>query len=37
VIAKALFQEDDTIRMWHRVFEQVRIKALGNFGYEGES
>src|ERR1700736_5692572 len=33
-IAKVLFLDDDTIRTWHRLYEEEGIEGLGSFGYE---
>jgi transposase len=34
-VAKVLFLDDDTIRTWHRLYEQDGIEGLASFGYEG--
>jgi transposase len=36
-IAKVLFLDDDTIRTWHRLYEQDGIEGLASFGYEGSA
>ena len=36
-VAEALLLDDDTVRNWHRVFEQGGIEALKSFGNEGSS
>jgi len=36
-IAKVLFLDDDTIRTWHRLYEEEGIEGLASFGYEGSS
>jgi transposase len=37
VIAKVLFLDDDTIRTWHRLYEEDGIEGLASFGYEGSA
>jgi len=34
-IAKVLLLDDDTIRTWHRLYEEDGIEGLAGFGYEG--
>ena len=34
-IAKVLFLDDDTIRTWHRLYQEDGIDGLASFGYEG--
>jgi transposase len=34
-VAKVLLLDDDTIRTWHRLYEEDGIEGLANFGYEG--
>jgi transposase len=36
-IAQVLFLDDDTIRTWHRLYEQDGIEGLTSFGYEGSA
>jgi transposase len=36
-IAKVLFLDDDTIRTWHRLYEEDGIDGLASFGYEGSA
>ena len=36
-IAKVLFLDDDTIRTWHRLYEEDGIEGLASFGYEGSA
>jgi transposase len=36
-IAKVLLLDDDTIRTWHRLYEEDGIEAPTNFGYEGSA
>ena len=36
-IAKVLLLDDDTIRTWHRLYEEDGIEGLTNFGYEGSA
>jgi transposase len=36
-IAKVLFVDDDTIRTWHRLYEEDGIEGLASFGYEGSA
>ena len=36
-IAKVLLLDDDTIRTWHRLYEEDGIEGLTNFGYEGST
>ena len=35
VVAKALYLDDDTIRTWHRLYQEDGIEGLASFGYEG--
>ena len=34
VVAKALLLDDDTVRAWHRLYEDEGIEGLAGFGYE---
>jgi transposase len=34
-IANVLFLDDDTIRTWHRLYQQEGIEGLAGFGHEG--
>jgi transposase len=34
-IAEVLLLDDDTIRTWHRLYEEDGIEGLASFGYEG--
>jgi transposase len=34
-IAKVLLLDDDTVRTWHRLYEEDGIEGLASFGYEG--
>jgi len=34
-VAKVLLLDDDTIRTWHRLYEEEGIEGLASFGYEG--
>jgi transposase len=36
-IAKVLLLDDDTIRTWHRLYEEDGIEGLAGFGYEGSA
>ncbi len=36
-VATALLLDDDTIRTWHRLYEEDGIEGLAGFGYEGSS
>ncbi len=36
-IAKVLLIDDDTVRTWHRLYEEDGIEGLGSFGYEGSA
>ena len=36
-VAKVLLFDDDTIRTWHRLYEEEGIEGLANFGYEGSA
>ena len=36
-VAKVLFLDDDTIRTWHRLYEEEGIEGLASFGYEGSA
>jgi transposase len=36
-VAKVLLLDDDTIRTWHRLFEEDGIEGLASFGYEGSA
>src|ERR1700723_3098239 len=35
VVAKVLYLDDDTIRTWHRRYQEDGIEGLASFGYEG--
>jgi len=35
VVAKVLYLDDDTIRTWHRLYQEDGIEGLASFGYEG--
>ena|ERR1700693_5525097 len=37
VIAKVLFLDDDTIRTWHRLYQEEGIEGLAGFGHEGSA
>ena len=34
-VAKVLYLDDDTIRTWHRLYQEEGIEGLASFGYEG--
>ena len=34
-VAKVLYLDDDTVRTWHRVYQEDGIEGLASFGYEG--
>ena len=34
-VAKVLDLDDDTIRTWHRLYQEDGIEGLASFGYEG--
>ena len=36
-VAKALLLDDDTVRDWHRAYEQGGVEGLKSFGHEGGS
>ncbi len=36
-IARVLFVDDDTIRTWHRLYEEDGIEGLAGFGHEGSA
>jgi transposase len=36
-IAKVLFLDDDTIRTWHRLYQDDGIEGLASFGYDGSA
>jgi len=36
-VAKVLLLDDDTIRTWHRLYEEDGIEGLASFGYEGSA
>ncbi len=36
-VAKALLLNDDTVRTWHRLYEEDGIEGLATFGYEGRA
>ena len=36
-VAKVLLLDDDTIRSWHRLYEEEGIEGLASFGYEGSA
>ncbi len=36
-VAKALLLDDDTVRTWHRLYEEDGIEGLATFGYEGSA
>jgi transposase len=36
-IAKVLLLDDDTIRSWHRLYQEDGIEGLASFGYEGSA
>src|SRR3954467_13973124 len=35
--AKVFLLDDDTIRTWHRLYEEEGIEGLASFGYEGSA
>jgi transposase len=36
-VAKVLLLDDETIRAWHRLYEEDGIEGLASFGYEGSA
>jgi hypothetical protein len=36
-VAKVLFLDDDTIRTWHRLYEEDGIEGLASLGYEAHA
>jgi transposase len=36
-VAKVLLLDDDTVRTWHRLYEDDGIEALLSFGYDGRA
>src|SRR3954471_19819465 len=36
-VAKVLLLDDDTIRTWHRLYEEEGIEGLASLGYEGSA
>lgn len=36
-IAKVLYMDDDTIRYWHRLWQETGFKWLAEFGYKGQA
>ena len=36
-VAKVLLIDDDTVRTWHRLYEEDGIEGLATFGYEGSA
>jgi len=36
-VAKVLYLDDDTIRTWHRLYQEDVIEGLASFGYEGSA
>jgi transposase len=36
-VAKVLLLDDDTVRIWHRLYEAEGIEGLAGFGYEGSA
>jgi len=36
-VAKVLLIDDDTVRAWHRLYEEDGIEGLASFGYEGSA
>src|ERR1700688_1112033 len=36
-VAKVLYLDDDTIRSWHRLYQEDGIEGLASFGYEGST
>jgi transposase len=36
-VAKVLYLDDDTIRTWHRLYQEDGIEGLASFGYEGSA
>ena len=36
-VAAALLLDDDTVRDWHRAYEQGGVEGLKSFGHEGSS
>src|ERR1700688_698089 len=37
LVAKVLYLDDDTIRTWHRLYQEDGIEGLASFGYEGSA
>ena len=37
VVAQVLFIDDDTVRSWHRLYEEDGIEGLAGFGHEGST
>jgi hypothetical protein len=35
--AKVLYLDDDTVRTWHRLYEEDRVEGLVSFGYDGSA
>jgi transposase len=36
-VAKVLLTDDNTVRTWHRLYEEDGIEGLASFGYEGSA
>jgi len=36
-VARVLLMDDDTVRTWHRLYEEDGIEGLASFGYEGSA
>src|SRR5208283_748599 len=36
-VAKVLLLDDDTVRTWHRLYEDEGIEGLASFGYDGSA
>jgi transposase len=36
-VAKVLLLDDDTVRTWHRLYEEDGIEGLVSFGYDGSA
>jgi transposase len=36
-VAKVLLLDDDTVRTWHRLYEEYGIEGLVSFGYDGSA
>src|SRR4029077_2049267 len=36
-VARVLYLDDDTIRTWHRLYQEDGIEGLASFGYEGSA